>query len=646
VAGLTSALTGLKATVASSAAAAVSTPLITPSNNYVFSSTYTTIEWSGELIAITIDPITGTLSNTNIWSSQAQLDSAVSAATDSRSIWMFDSTVAVTKLKSFAWAGMSASEQAYFKNKCVPASNLTQCSSLSAGALSTINSGDQMVGYLRGRTQNLATIFRDRKHVLGDPINSTPAYVADPAYGFADPVTPTYASFKAANAARAATIYFGGNDGMLHAINASTGAERWAYVPKIVMPNLYKLADKNYGTKHTWFVDGSPATMDIFDGSAWRTILVGSFNGGGRGYFALDITDPASPKGMWEICSAATECSISDTDMGLSFSTPIITKRAVDGKWVVLVTSGYNNVNPGTTGYGYFYVLDALTGAVLSKVSTLTGTVTTPSGLGRLSAWADSVYTDNTAKYAYAGDLQGNAWRIDLTVNPPTLLHIGTATNASLVPQPITTKIDMTKISGNRVIFIGTGKLLGDTDMTDPTLSGINEAYQQSLYAVKENGTDHGYLRSSGLIQQSISNVTSTTRTTTANSVNWASDPGYFLDLNPGNSSPGERIVVDPQVALGVLTFASNVPTTTTDCGTAGDSWFYTIDVRTGAPIPGYSSAIKNTGLQIVGYVLVQLPNGSVKIITNYNKKQGVSDAPSNASATKGKRTSWREIIY
>jgi type IV pilus assembly protein PilY1 len=291
-------------------------------------------------------------------------------------------------------------------------------------------------------------------------------------------------------------------------------------------------------------------------------------------------------------------------------------------------------------------VLDALTGAVLSKISTVTGSTTTPSGLGRLSAWADNVYSDNTAKYAYAGDLQGNVWRIDLTVNPPTLLHMGKAVDASLVPQPITTKVELSKISGNRVVFVGTGKMLGDSDINDPVLSGINESYQQSMYAFKDDGVDHGNLRSAGLIQQTISNVTSTTRTTTANSVNWASDTGYYMDFNPGNSSPGERVVVDPQVALGVLTFATNIPTLTTSCGTAGDSWFYTIDVKTGAPIPGYPSAVKNTGMQIVGYVLVQLPNGSVKIVFNYNKKQGVGDAPTNASSTKGKRTSWRELIY
>jgi type IV pilus assembly protein PilY1 len=226
-------------------------------------------------------------------------------------------------------------------------------------------------------------------------------------------------------------------------------------------------------------------------------------------------------------------------------------------------------------------------------------------------------------------------------------MHVGTATDASLVPQPITTKVELTNINNQRVLFVGTGKLLADTDINNPVLSGINESYQQSFYAFKDNGTDHGNLRSSGLIAQYISTTSATTRTTTANTVNWTSDPGYFMDLNPGGASPGERVVVDPSVALGVLIFTTNVPNLTTSCGTAGDSWFYAIDAKSGAPIPGTPSGTKNTGQQIVGFVLVQLPDGSVKIIFNYNKaEQGVGSVPKTSSVTKGKRTSWREIVY
>src|SRR6185295_19020237 len=153
-----------------------------------------------------------------------------------------------------------------------------------------------------------------------------------------------------------------------------------------------------YATKHLYFVDGSPVSGDVYDTSAaaWKTILVGGLNAGGRGFYALDVTDPNTPKALWEFCSDSTLCPLSDTDVGYSFGNPVITKRASDGRWVVLVTSGYNNVSPGD-GKGYLYVLDAGTGAILNKIGTGAGTTTTPSGLGRTAAWADNFALDNTA---------------------------------------------------------------------------------------------------------------------------------------------------------------------------------------------------------------------------------------------------------
>jgi len=52
-------------------------------------------------------------------------------------------------------------------------------------------------------------------------------------------------------------LYIAANDGMLHALNGDTGAEMWAYVPKILLPKLYKLAESNYASGHQYFVDGS-----------------------------------------------------------------------------------------------------------------------------------------------------------------------------------------------------------------------------------------------------------------------------------------------------------------------------------------------------------------------------------------------------
>ena len=104
-----------------------------------------------------------------------------------------------------------------------------------------------------------------------------------------------YADFKASTTHRQAMVYVGANDGMLHAFyQRGHRGGGWAFIPSMVLPKLYKLADKNYGSLHQYFVDGSPVVGDICvsncdsDASAvWKTILVSGLGGGGRGYFAL-----------------------------------------------------------------------------------------------------------------------------------------------------------------------------------------------------------------------------------------------------------------------------------------------------------------------------------------------------------------------
>ncbi len=105
--------------------------------------------------------------------------------------------------------------------------------------------------------------------------------------------------------------------------------------------------------------------------------------------------------------------------MGYGYSTPIITKRASDGRWVVIVPSGYNN-NEGGVGDGLarLYVLDAFTGAKLQEIIA-NGSVTDPNanGIGKVANWVDATLINNQTQYVYGGDLSGNLWRFDLTAN-------------------------------------------------------------------------------------------------------------------------------------------------------------------------------------------------------------------------------------
>jgi Tfp pilus tip-associated adhesin PilY1 len=71
--------------------------------------------------------------------------------------------------------------------------------------------------------------------------------VQAPSFSYSD---TGYSSFKTANASRQGMVYVGANDGMLHAFRSDTGAESWAYIPSMLLPSLYKLADKNHASTH------------------------------------------------------------------------------------------------------------------------------------------------------------------------------------------------------------------------------------------------------------------------------------------------------------------------------------------------------------------------------------------------------------
>ena len=182
---------------------------------------------------------------------------------------------------------MTAAQQAYFS-----ATALSQYRKFNA-AQRTAASGQAMVEFLRGRRglefnpatpTSASSLFRPRAHLLGDIVNAQTAYVREPVFTYID---SGYMAYRAANASRQAVVYAAANDGMLHAFNANSGQEMWAYVPSMVMPNLSALADLSYTSSHRYSVDGSPVVGDIKSSGVWSTILVGGLNAGGRGYYAL-----------------------------------------------------------------------------------------------------------------------------------------------------------------------------------------------------------------------------------------------------------------------------------------------------------------------------------------------------------------------
>lgn len=663
VGGLAKALAGVSARTGAASSAATSNLELVSGDNFVYQALYRTVNWDGELVANKIDGNTGEISDTIEWAAQSLLDGKGGATADSRTIYTFKSD-ASNKLKSFTWASLTAGEKAYFENKCTGAGALSQCSSLEAADLALVT-GENIVNFLRGQNgyedqaDNTYKPFRDRQHILGDMINSTPVYAKALPSTYADSGHAAFNSDNRSN--RTAIVYVAANDGMLHAFNGTTGSETWAYVPTFIMPNLYKLADKNYANNHTYYVDGSPTVADVYFGGAWKTILVGGTNAGGRGYYALDVTTPTSPKALWEFKvrdSGATPCAATiaaalgesdDCDLGYSFTRPIVTKRPSDGKWIVAVASGYNNVSPGD-GKGYLYLLDAESGTILEKIGTNVGTETSPSGLAKINVWVDSEI-DNTGSRFYGGDLEGNLWRFKPgNSSPIKLAALGNADGAGV--QPITTTPELAELTRNSVkypvVYVGTGRYLGTNDLDDTS--------KQSLYAIKDKPGDatftgHGLVRgvSGGMVKQSLTSGVDGSGVTvfsyTNLSVDWASKNGWYVDF----SLSGERMNVDMDLQYNVLAAATNIPNSNA-CTAGGNSVLYFF------PIYGYYGEAGTTlqiGAKLSGNALVagikfvKLTSGKLRLLSTCTSGDcGTSVSPPDYLGAGGaRRVSWRELL-
>ena len=225
--GLIDALSDLRVLIGSAAASATSSPNITTTDNSVYSSTYRTTRWDGELVAQRVDAVTGIVSVPIDWSARTQLNARVGTNTDTRTIY---TTVANARVP-FTWGSFDVPTRAHFSNRCT---DLSQCGSLTVAERSTVNDGTNLINFIRGQRQH-ELLYREREYVLGDLVGSRPVYVREPRRAYGDPITPSYFDFKNLHAKRQPTVYIGGNDGMLHAFNGSTGAEMWAFVPRTVL---------------------------------------------------------------------------------------------------------------------------------------------------------------------------------------------------------------------------------------------------------------------------------------------------------------------------------------------------------------------------------------------------------------------------
>lgn len=436
---------------------------------------------------------------------------------------------------------------------------------------------DQVALYVAGNRKLEARkggTLRTRRALLGDIVNSTPVYQGPldeswGAYASSMPEAAAYGAFVNGKST-ATTLYVGANDGMLHAFNAATGAERWAFLPESLQSLVPLLVDPGYS--HRYFVDGSMTVSDAYVGGAWKSILVGVLGAGGKSAFGIDVTNPTAPIVLWEF---------SNEDLGYVLSKPQIV-RLRDGKWVAIVTNGYESARvsgASTSTVGRLFVLDLATGSSLGTISNLT--VANQSIVNGLGAPAVRL-RDGIAEAAWVGDLAGNLWKFDLAADvvtstagaikvayggaPLFTAKIGT------VPQPITSEPSLVPFfEGGTMVVFGTGKFYETADVTSTA--------QQSLYGVWDWSQWSGIVRS-GLAAGSITD-NGNYRYFNGTSGWWGGATpkrGWYADL----PLAGERVVAPSTTLFGYSIISSLIANSTDPCVISKDGLLMAISPFTG----------------------------------------------------------------
>ena len=518
-------------------------------------------------------------------------------------------------------------------------SNLTSAQQTTLGGADVIN-------YLRGdqsKEQKNGGTLRNRYAVtnhapLGDVIDSAPVF---------DTSTNT--------------VYFGSNDGMLHGVDATTGVERFAIVPTTLFPTLSALSDPLY--PHNFYVDGDIAISN--KSLVGKSILVASLGRGGKAVFAVDVTDIANPKILWEY---------TDTELGLVLGRPLIAKTNDTGnQWAAIVGNGINS----TSDNAQLYALNLISGAQIAKIDTKVGS---SNGMFAPRGWDDD--GNGTVDYIYAGDLKGNVWKFNFSgssasawataygsATSPTPLFV--AKDALGNTQPITGGMTValnprrnSPSFGMKWIFFGTGQFLTESDSTDKSI--------QTWYGIIDSGTPITAARGTILKQRTVASEDllsspKTRKFSTATTNDMNNKRGWFLDFTgaaPSYTAYGERAISTPQL-LGptVLNLNSYIPDSDV-CQPGGSGWINVIDPFTGGALTtdffGNGASSIDTGIGGPGKSLLL---GTGKLITGGGGTggnggsggpgpnppvckivNGVATCDVNLNLASG-RISWREIV-
>ena len=464
------------------------------------------------------------------------------------------------------------------------------------GATLSATDGAGLTAYLRGDRSNEGSKYRARGSLLGPVLNAKPVVSTAPKVVFA-----------------------ASGEGMMHAFDTDTGSELWAYVPGSVLPNMARTANLNYYFET--LLDGTPTIRSV----GTSRYLVAGLGTAGAGYYALDVTDPRSAtdeaalagKVLWDIGNGGS------FTLGQSVGRPLVVETTSYGT-VVLFTQGYNGSNDGQAK---MYMVNARTGALIHTFVAAVSTVTSGDrGLAQINA---AVEGDGKSIHVYGGDLMGDLWHFNLEAK--TTERLARLLNGS-VAQPVTTAPEIMFNGSDRLVLVGTGRMLGTSD--------FGRATTETFYAIKDGATLSN--ARSSLTQRSFVTDTDGSLDATGADFDWTASRGWYVDI-PNNL----QVTTDPTISFGAISFVAN-KTLVSEC--SGNSTLFVLDVLTGKNVKDMGYAAIDLGQTSASGVTLLRTSGDLgdRIVAQYQRGDATRpDPPREVPLNFGvvsRKNAWRQI--
>jgi type IV pilus assembly protein PilY1 len=443
--------------------------------------------------------------------------------------------------------------------------------------VATATEAEELIAHARGLDIDDIDGDRDtreaRDWIFGDALHSRPLPINFGSIGgYSDPTNP------------AIFIAVGSDDGMLRLLRNTTaaggesGEEVWAFMPRKSMEIQKVLRANGVGTQHPYAMDGAPVAFvqdknrdgSIVSSDGDRVYLYIGMRRGGKAYYALDITNPESPRLMWTI-----EKGGDFSELGYTFSNPRVglVDSASGPRPVVMFAGGYdlNKDRRGVLGTddsegNAIYVVDAETGQLVWKAR---------QGSGGASAQVfehpglvDSIPStltvgdtdgDGLTDRIVVGDTGGNIWRADIvgkdSIDWGVTLLASVGRHASSSPSIATDRRffhrpDLVPSKDTNGLFDGV--VMGSGDRSDPLdKGGLTVDF---TYMIKDRRTSVGSAVDTGLTHVDFGDVTS----------NCLQDGGCVVNLTNGwrlqMEEPGEKVMATPLTVTGKTFFTSYLP--------------------------------------------------------------------------------------